>query len=189
MLLMWSSLRGSDWLNSCFGWADDDILPLATVASLRQHHLMSPLRCCHRGSHLLPVRRREMIAEDAAVSRVEWGRPLQQQQPVTRDAWKFEWKQGNSSSSSSSSSSALRSLSHLHRLVFLNGSRRAHLPLVRDDRTRAGLRLDAAPEAGLQAPETGCRSPAVLKVCTCMCVALCVCVCVCVSDGLGYRNY
>lgn len=47
----------------------------------------------------------------------------------------------------------------------LNGSRRAHPPAIRDDRTRAGLRLDAVPEAERQAAQTGCWTSAALKVC------------------------
>ena len=44
---------------SSLGRGDDDILSLATVASLRQHPPVSPLSCCHRGSRLLSGRRAE----------------------------------------------------------------------------------------------------------------------------------
>lgn len=42
----------------------------------------------------------------------------------------------------------------------LNGSGRAHLPAVRDDRARTGLWLDAVPETECQAPQTGWTSAA-----------------------------
>lgn len=47
----------------------------------------------------------------------------------------------------------------------LNGSRRAHLPAVRDDRARPGLRLDAVPETERQASQTSWPTSAALQVC------------------------
>lgn len=59
----------------------------------------------------------------------------------------------------------------------LDGSRRAHLPAVRDDRARPGLRLDAVPETERQAPQTSCSTSAALQVCVrvCACVRVCFC--------------
>ncbi|XP_031711779.1 uncharacterized protein LOC116388237 [Anarrhichthys ocellatus] len=51
----------------------------------------------------------------------------------------------------------------IQRRVRLNGSRRAHLPAVRDDRARAGLRLDAVPETERQAPKTSSWTSAAFK--------------------------
>lgn len=47
--------------DASFRW-DDDSMPLATVASLRQHPPRSPLCSCHRGFQMLPVRRTETTA-------------------------------------------------------------------------------------------------------------------------------
>lgn len=74
-----------------------------------------------------------------------------------------------SPSSSSSPSSIIRLLlidSSGEAVIRLNGARRAHLPAVRDDRARAGVRLDAVPQTELQTPRAGCRCPAAqLQVC------------------------
>lgn len=54
------------------------------------------------------------------------------------------------------------------RRVRLNGSSRANLSAVRDDRARAGQWLDAVPETERQAPQTSSWTTAALKVCVCV---------------------
>nr|XP_046231634.1 uncharacterized protein LOC124051897 [Scatophagus argus] len=118
---------------------------------------------------------RAPTAADVCVSRLE---PL-----------KLEWTRGNLDRRTVFSSSSLiilqktvspRSLqpgavhSHLERFhsrhpalvkrrVRLNGSCPAHLSAVRDDRARAGLRLDAIPQTERQASQTRCWTSAALK--------------------------